>query len=523
VPSSALPPLTAGARLFIQAAELAPTRLSVWRRKFNIIDILRIAGLERFRDPEASANPYEWNDNWRRITAQVIEWACTIPADGVREPSWGDLHELVCEARLWRPMDGALNAVFARKFSVEKTKKAYILTMTSVPELEFLDLLLERRTSPNVPAPPFPRSVNKWFAANVHTGKVKDLDEKTLDSILRYARRTINWQRSGLPEGCIGDDLQLTPHLTLGRAIDLYSILFCLRIIADSYVRVFKKSDPTLLSFTEDRICQFFVDADPSVREGEASDFLELMTYRPGLSLDASTTPLVPSGDLFVLAPALVVPAGVERTLLRSVATQPDQFGSVGRQLGDLANRLADILSREVPGISAMTRVKAQRKNGTVAGDIDVLAIDAKHNKVFAIEVKWPVEALTLREAAKVESDVKRGAIQLDGIRNALRKNEAFLPVAVQEATRGMNWSWFVATPGQLAETGIEAIVPTSIRHVLSVLPARTLVELEEKLLRRPKLGEHFLIRESQYRRLGLNVRFNFIQSLIEEADFSVF
>ena len=113
--------------------------------------------------------------------------------------------------------------------------------------------------------------------------------------------------------------------------------------------------------------------------------------------------------------------------------------------------------------------------------------------------------------------------MQLDRLRISLAANEAFLPEPIQEATRGMSWSWFVATPGQLAETGIQTIFPTSIRHILSVLPAGTLVELEQKLLRRPKLGEHFLIGQRSYGRLGMHVKFDVIESLIDKSDFSTF
>jgi hypothetical protein len=277
--------------------------------------------------------------------------------------------------------------------------------------------------------------------------------------------------------------------------------------------------DAALMSFTKERVAEFLADADPTVQESEASEFIELMTYRPGQGAHASSTPFVPFQDRLIFAPALVVAASVERTLLRAAAANPDRFGSLGHRLGRLADRVATVL-KEIPGITVLTRVQAVRENRTVAGDIDVLAIDPNLGKVLAIEVKWPVAALTLKEASKVEADVRRGAIQLNALRLALSAAEAFLPSRVESITRGMQWSWFVATPSQLSETGQDTIYPTSLRHLQAILPVRNLGELEARLHRRPQVGEHFEIGRGVYQRLGMKVRFDTIETLIDEWGF---
>lgn len=397
---------------------------------------------------------------------------------------------------------------------VRQDGRQFTLTMASVPDLEFLDMLLEQETSPSVPEPPSPRAANEWFSKRAFSGKFEDLDTATWEAVRKYARKLIRWQRGGLPEGMIDEDLQLTDSLTLGRSVDLYAILLALRIIADSAVRFLNYSEASLMSFTRERALQLLMEADSSIRQAEASEFIEMMIYRPGQSGHASSTPFIPYRDRLILPPALVTTAGVERTLLRSIAADPGRFGSLGQRLGRLADRVGRVLG-QVPGVVVAPRVKVARKDGTMAGDIDVLAVDAKRGRVFAIEVKWPVEALTLKEASKVDADVRRGAAQLQSLRRIILDSEANLLTHTEAMSDRMEWSWFVATPGQLAETDIDDIYPTSLRHLRAMLPAKDLDDLEVRLRQRPKLGEHFTIGRADFRRMGLSIHFDTIEAAI--------
>lgn len=128
-------------------------KLSVWRRRRDLLDMLRIVSIERFLDPEARTDYENWNATWHRVTAQIVEWAHKAPSGGRRPLVFDELRDLVLEARLWRPMDGAINAVAARKVAVRRDGKRFILRMTSIPDLEFLDILLERGVSPTGPHP----------------------------------------------------------------------------------------------------------------------------------------------------------------------------------------------------------------------------------------------------------------------------------------------------------------------------------------------------------------------------------
>jgi hypothetical protein len=490
-------------------------RLLAWRRQHDLLELLKVASIERFRDPAAVSDTWTWNDNWHRIVGRVIDWAHKAPNKGRKQATFDELSEVVHEARHWRSIEGAIQAVASRRMKVEQEGRRYILTMASVPDLEFLDMLLEHAVNPSVPSPPFPRRVQDWYAKRARSGRFEELDDPIWHAILAYARKMLKWQRSSLPEGMIDDDLELTRNLTLGRSLDLYAALLALRIVADSAVRVLNYSEASLMSFTKERALQFYAETGLAFRDEEVTEFIELMTYRPGQGAHASATPFVPFQDRLIFAPALVTSAGVERTLLRSVAMDPNRFGSLGQRLGRLADRVAYALD-EIPGVSAMTRIKAVRPDGSDAGDIDVLAIDKGQKKVFAVEVKWPVEALTLKEAAKVDADVRRGSTQLSSLRLALATGAATLALPPETIARDMDWTWFVATPAQLSETGIEDIHPTSLRHLRAMLPSRNLNDLEAKLRQRPQLGKHFKIGHTVYNRLGLWVRLDTIEAQTE-------
>jgi hypothetical protein len=111
----------------------------------------------------------------------------------------------------------------------------------------------------------------------------------------------------------------------------------------------------------------------------------------------------------------------------------------------------------------------------------------------MALEVKWPVEALTLKESAKIERSVTDGVSQVLQCHELLRDRSAILdqPADWPDLSK-LKWFWFVATPGQLVDTNSVVVNPMSYRQLWLSLPASSLDELIKRLLWRPTFGVEF-------------------------------
>lgn len=97
-PLDASPPLGGAARNFLVAANEAPMRLAAWRRQVDLLELLKVAATERFRDPAVSGDLWAWNEQWHRTTGRVIEWAHRAPVGGRRLPAFEELNDVVHEA-----------------------------------------------------------------------------------------------------------------------------------------------------------------------------------------------------------------------------------------------------------------------------------------------------------------------------------------------------------------------------------------------------------------------------------------
>jgi hypothetical protein len=504
------------AEAFMRQAYRAPERLVGWRRKSNLLELLRVASAIRFQDPERATNPGEWYTKWQDVTSTIVRWSYRYANSQIRrEANYAELADIVHAALEWRLIKGAVEATRKELFTVRQNGQNFSLTMTREPDLEVLDILLENDANPLVDPPLIPNEVYTWFrAAKAKNSGMVEPEAKVWKPLLRHSRQMIKWRRRWMPEGLLDDELPLTSQLSLGRALDLYAILIALGLFANLTVQYLNYSEATLLSFSRERCITTLMAGDKSVTREEAEWFTDLMTYKPAKKADASATPLIPYQDVLVLSTALINVRGAERTLLRAAAIDPANFGALGQRLGRLADRFASVLN-SLHQARIATRVKAVRPDGTQAGDVDVLVVDFAAGQALAIEVKWPVEALTFGEADKINDDIRVGARQLDRLRSTLLAGGASLKTPPSwPAMHNLQWTWLVATPTQLGESGIPDIQPTSLRHLNSLVPVKDINALKAKLAVRPQRGRDYAIVRRSAKIFGMNVELDSINML---------
>ncbi|WKU47499.1 hypothetical protein Q3V23_27480 [Streptomyces sp. VNUA116] len=154
--------------------------------------------------------------------------------------------------------------------------------------------------------------------------------------------------------------------------------------------------------------------------------------------------------------------------MLCSAAHVSRGFGRLGRTQGDRAAAWAAWL-RTTPGTSVAERVPVVRTDGRSAGDLDVVVVDPARCLGLCHEIKWPIEALSLHEATKVENWGASAAQQLDRVRRELRAGTptAELP-AGWPPFDAIDWTWYINTPQQLGLRPLTApdMHATSLRYV---------------------------------------------------------
>lgn len=220
------------------------------------------------------------------------------------------------------------------------------------------------------------------------------------------------------------------------------------------------------------------------VHERAAAAFVALCRYVPGRS--PVSAPLIPHGELLLVPSALVSPIAFERTLLRAANADPSRSGRLGNVLGHRARRWAERLG-SIPGCRVAERVKVKDQSGKSMGDLDLVAWDRDRGLAVVFETKWPVDAATLSESYKVDSEFTKGRDQLIRLRTAIASGGAVvgwprdwdLPVTTTE------FRWWVGSAQQLDSSptaGADGIGSTSLRLVEHLLPKPDLVAFAEAL-----------------------------------------
>ncbi|MGQ4729368.1 hypothetical protein ACUN3E_17095 [Streptomyces sp. Ju416(a)] len=133
-----------------------------------------------------------------------------------------------------------------------------------------------------------------------------------------------------------------------------------------------------------------------------------------------------------------------------------------------------------------------------------MIIVDPAKRLGLCLEIKWPIEALSLHEVMKVENWITSAAQQLDRLREELRAGSATVQMPAEWPAFGsVDWTWCVGTPQQLSTRPLPVpdMHATSLRY-LQALGAPPDLDALVTALTRPDLpvdGVHFDVQRRSF------------------------
>lgn len=191
----------------------------------------------------------------------------------------------------------------------------------------------------------------------------------------------------------------------------------------------------------------------PSVIESVVA----LLTLDVARCSDGALTPLVPIHDDIAVMSSLIVPTSPQRNFLAIVQSTPSLVGEAGRLLGLAGERAAlDVLGRLGSDILVDGRIKVLRRDGSPAGDFDVVACDPATRTAVIFEIKWGISADGNAEVYRAEQRAIEKRAQVIRLREEVNAGSAIpqWPTGWPDTT-GYEFHWYVLTRDVLAMTHI--------------------------------------------------------------------
>ncbi|MFJ8059972.1 hypothetical protein [Streptomyces sp. NPDC096142] len=454
----------------------------------RIYDLLRTA--TRLRAMEFTAGMTS-DLPWESVLAQLAVWHHEFPL-GTGPCSESDATEVTALAAAAHHLDLLESGVRTGAYQVRLTGGGFRVRHSWDTSVEVADMLLAEAALPTQ-LPKLSETERRWISTRSGSSR-KGPPFEVLRAAVDRAAETIEAYRKAVPEGQVPDTFPLGEGMTAGDMVQVLSVIMAVASLCEETAHRLSRLETTLAHMPVSQLMALLVEMCPTVSEAHLALAVERLTYRAGRS--CRTSPLVQHGETVIICPPLVTPRAVDPIMLRSAAHDSRGFGRVGREQGDRATAWAEWL-RTTPGAVVAERVPATREDGRPAGDLDVVVVDPDKRVGLCLEIKWPIEALSLPEAMKVENWVSSAARQLDRLKAELRAGTATarLPGGWPRF-ESIDWTWCVGTPQQLYLRPLPApeMHATSLRYVQALGTPPDLGTLVGTLVRPdlPTQGVHY-------------------------------
>ncbi|WP_146223251.1 hypothetical protein [Nocardiopsis sp. L17-MgMaSL7] len=416
---------------------------------------------------------------WETVLAQIITWHHELPlGEGACDSE--DALEICIAALASARLDNLEGTVRAGGYEVRRRGNAFRVRFRWDPAIEAADMHLEQAAHPTS-LPELSSTEREWIRGRSRTSRELPPPE-VLHAAAQRAQSAIDIHRQALPEGTLPDTFRLDEGLTVGHATAVLSVIMGLASLCESTAHILKRTETTLAHIHRDKLSEMVADQLPTVPSEHVEATIERLTFKKGRSCRAS--PLAEVQGNVIVCPPLITPRAVDTIILRSSAYDPNRYGPIGQRQGRRAEKWKDWLG-EIPGVLVSERIRARRQDNRIAGDLDVVAVDPQQRRGVCLEVKWPIDAISLPEVIKIEDWVKSASAQANRLRTELTSGEATvqLPHGWPKFS-DIDWTWAVATPQQLClrpvpfddihvtsfryMTGLDA--PSSLDQVIDIL-----------------------------------------------------
>ncbi|MGW7523057.1 hypothetical protein [Streptomyces sp. NPDC054783] len=461
----------------------------------RIYDLLRTA--TKLRAMEITAGLVS-DLPWESVLAQLVAWHHEFPV-GSGPCDERSATEVTALAAMAQRLDHLETGVRSGAYQVRLSGGKFRVRHRWNPSVEVADMILAEAATPTL-LPKLSEAERRWIST-------RSVDSRSgpppavLRAAVDRATETIEAYRQAVPEGQVPDTFPLGEGMTAGDMVRVLAVIMAVASLCEETAHRLARLESTLAHLRVPQLMSLLAEFCPTVSTAHQALAVQRLTYRAGRSY--RTSPLVQYGDTLIICPPLVTPRAVDAIMLRSAAHNPRSFGSVGREQGERATAWADWL-RATPGVLVAERLPATRADGRSAGDLDVVVVDPAKGVGVCIEIKWPIEAVSLPEAMKVENWVTSAARQLDRLRGELRSGTARVQLPDGwPAFDSIDWTWCVGTPQQLClrPLPVPEMHATSLRYVQALGTPPGLDALVDILVKPdlPREGEHFAVSKRSF------------------------
>ncbi|WP_413101956.1 hypothetical protein [Streptomyces sp. Inha503] len=437
---------------------------------------------------------------WESVLAQLVSWHHEFSL-GTGPCTESDAAEVTTLAAAAQHLDLLETGVRAGAYQVRLTGGGFRVRHSWNPAVEVADAFLAEAALPaQLPKLSETETERRWISTRSASSR-KGPPADVLQAAVDRATVTIEAYRKAVPEGQVPDAFSLGEGMTAGDMVRVLAVIMGLASLCEETAHRLSRLESTLAHMPLPQLRALLADMCPTVSETHQALAVERLTYRTGRS--CRTSPLVQHDDVVIICPPLITPRAVDPIMLRSAAHDSRGFGRIGRELGNRATAWTEWL-RTTPGALVAERVPATRTDGRSAGDLDVVAVDPARRVGLCLEIKWPIEALSLPEAMKVENWATSAACQLDRLREELRAGtaKALLPSG-WPPFESIDWTWCVGTPQQLClrPLSVRDMHVTSLRYVQALGTPPDLETLSDVLVRPdlPTEGVHFKVSKRSF------------------------
>ncbi|MFF7194114.1 hypothetical protein ACFZAM_10445 [Streptomyces sp. NPDC008079] len=433
--------------------------------------------------------------SWEVLLDYLLSWHFRHPFGD--EPCTEEgVHDAVFAAMQAMRFESLSAALQIGAYRVRKTGNNFRVTYKWDMGLEVADLYLERQAAPVGLEGPTEKEM-EWASGQSRAGlNPFDPPGDVIRATFERTRRSVQAWRDASQESPLSDSIDLGDGLTVGVMANVLAALMAVAELGEMAHSKGRVRGTTLQHATEEAIVESVGRLCDDLSQEVVLQAIRRLMAGPGKSMRTSL--LIPNSGLITILPLVMFPRAIDAIVLRTAAADRARYGPIGQRLGERAVAWGRWLT-DIPGAMIAESVGVRDPGRRIAGDLDVVAVDPSSRKGLVLEVKWPIDAVTLRENSKTDELIIRASVQLGRVRGLLRAGVAH--VKFPDGWPDFNdidWSWGIGAPQQLTSQPLPEsdMFATSFRYVSRLGQTASLSDLiailENPIV--PELNKHYRV-----------------------------
>lgn len=433
---------------------------------------------------------------WDALIEFLISWHFKYPIGS--DPCYEeDVENAVRSAMVAMRLEPLAAALRVRAYKVSKTGgTTFRVAFRWDMGLEVADMHLERQATPANLEEPTEKEID--WASRQSRNRLNPFfpPDDVIGVTMKRTREAVRAWRAIHQDPPLSDDTDLGEGLNVGIMAEVLAALMAMADLGEMAHSTARSRGTTLGHSTEEAVVEWLARVCENLPQKVALTATRRLMAGPGKPLRTSL--LIPNSGLITILPLVMFPRAIDAIVLRTAASDPTRYGPIGKRQGERAKVWGNWL-RNISGVKVAEGAKVRTSTGRTTGDLDVVAVDPTSRKGLIMEIKWPIDALTLAETAKADQIIMLASEQLGKVRSSLATGDvqAKLPPDWPDFEE-IDWAWGVGMPQHLTSQPLPEpeMFATSFRYVSRLGPISSLPELISALKNPavPELNKHYKI-----------------------------